>query len=184
MKVKRLLNLALALLALGTPALAQSNKVAIVDTSAFTHPEKGITRLVRARESVEQAFAPRWAELAGMYTRLQKELEKLSFAGPIPADPHPMSPERKAKIKEAADAIQRSIEQRQAAMQLAFTKRAREVSAPILQEIRNSLEAFARARGIAVLIDANKSACLVGCDGEEAVDITQEFVDDYNRQNP
>ena len=184
MKAKPFLNLTLALLVLSIPVFAQSGKVAIVDTNAFTHPEKGIKRLIKAAESVEREFVPRWAELAGMYARLRKELEKLSFVGPIPTDPQPVTPERKRELKEATDAIQRSIEQRQAAMQLDYAKRTKEVTAPIFQEIRNSLEAFAKSRGIAVLIDASKSACLVGCDEKDAMDITQEFITDYNRLNP
>lgn len=184
MKVKPFLNLTLALLTLSIPVFAQSGKIAIVDTSAFTHPEKGITRLVRARERVEQEFVPRWAEIAALYERMQKEIEKYSFAGPIPTNPQPMTPEERRKLKDTADAIQRSIEQREAAMQLALGKRTKEATAPIHQDIRSHLEAFARERGITVLIDANKSACLVGCDGKEAIDVTEEFIIAYNRLNP
>lgn len=184
MKAQRLLNLTLALLVLSIPVFAQPGKVAIVDTNAFTHPQKGITRLIKAAESVEQEFVPRWTELAGMYERLQKEIEKFSYAGPIPTDPQPMTPEQRRKLKDAADAIQRSIEQREAEMQFAFSKRTKEVTAPIHQDIRSHLQSFARERGITVLIDANKSACLVGCDGKDAIDVTQEFIAAYNRLNP
>jgi Skp family chaperone for outer membrane proteins len=186
MKAKRLLNLTLALLILSSSVFAQSEKIGFVDTSAFTHPQKGITRLIKAMESVEQEFVPRWTEIAGMYARLRKELEKFSYAGPIPTDPRPMTPERKKALKEAAETIQRSIEQREAELQTDYSKRIKEVTAPISQDIRSHLETFAKSRGITMLLDSSKLACVVGCDKEAtaAIDVTQEFIAAYNRLNP
>jgi hypothetical protein len=61
-----------------------------------------------------------------------------------------------------------------------------EVTTPIHEEIRRNLETFVEARGITVLLDASKMACLVGCDREStaAIDVTQEFIAEYNRLNP
>lgn len=186
MKATRLLNLTLALLILSSPIFAQSEKIALVDMNAFTHPQKGITRLIKVMESVEQEFVPRWTEIAGMYARLRKELEKYSYVGPIPTDPRPMTPERKRELKETADTIQRTIEQREAELQLDYSKRLKEATAPVSQDIRNHLESFAKSRGITLLLDASKLACVVGCDKEAtaALDITQEFIAAYNRLNP
>jgi Skp family chaperone for outer membrane proteins len=186
MKAKHLINLTLALLVLSIPVCAQSEKIAFVDMSAFIHPQKGITRLIKTTESVEQEFAPRWAEIAGMYERLQKELEKYSYAGPIPTDPRPMTPERRKELKETTDKIQRSIEQREADLQLDYSKRLKEATAPVSQDIRNHLETFAKSRGITLLLDSSKTACVVGCDKEAtaALDVTQEFIALYNRLNP
>jgi Skp family chaperone for outer membrane proteins len=185
-KAQRLVNLALALLVSALTALAQSEKVALVDTNAFIDPQKGITRLVRTMDSVEQEFAPRWAEIAGMYERLQKELEKYSYAGPIPTDPRPMTPERRKALKETTDTIQRSIEAREAQLQVDYAKRLKEATAPVSQHIRQQLELFAKSRGITLLLDASKLACMVGCDPKAtaALDVTQEFIAAYNRSNP
>lgn len=186
MKAKRFIILTLALLTMTIPAFAQSDKIAIVDMNAFTHPQKGITRLLKIMESVEQEFAPRWAEIAGMYERLQKDLEKYSFAGPIPTDPRPMTAERRKELKEAADTMQHSIEQRETELQDAYRKRVKEATAPISQDIRNHLEAFAKSRGITLVLDASKAACVIGCETQTpaALDITQEFIAAYNRLNP
>src|ERR1044071_5583844 len=186
MKTTRLLNLTRALLTLTIPVVAQSEKIALVDTKAFTHPQKGITRLIKVMESVEQEFVPRWTEIAGMYARLRKELDKYSYAGPIPTDPRPMTRERRKGLKEAADTIQRTIEQRQAELRADYNKRLKEATAPVSQDIRNHLETFAKSRGITLLLDASKLACVVGCDkaATAALDITQEFIAAYNRLNP
>lgn len=186
MKAKQLINLTFALLIMTVPVFAQSEKIAFVDMNAFTHPQKGITRLIRVLESVEQEFVPRWAEIAKMYERLQKELEKVSYAGPIPTDPRPMTAERKKELKEAADTMQRSIEQRQAELQTDYSKRLEEVTAPVSQDIRNSLATFAKSRGITLLLDASKLVCVLGCDKDAtaSLDVTQEFIAAYNRLNP
>ncbi len=186
MKAKRLLNLTLALLILTIPVFAQSEKIALVDTNAFAYPQTGIARLIRVMESVEQEFVPRWTEIAGMYARLQKELEKYSFAGPIPTDPRPMTPERRKELKETADTMQRTIERREADLRLDYSKRLKEATAPVSLDIRNSLESFARSRGITLLLDTSKTACVVGCDKEAtaALDVTGEFIAAYNRLNP
>ena len=186
MKAKQLINLTLVLLIMTIPIFAQSGKIAFVDTSAFTHPQKGITRLTKMMERLEQEFAPRWAELSKMHTRLQQEREKFSFAGPIPTDPQPMTRARREKLKEAVDAMKQSIERYEADMQSAYSKRAKEISDPIHQDIRNSLESFAKSRGITLLLDSSKMACVVGCDKEAtaALDVTQEFIAEYNRLNP
>jgi Skp family chaperone for outer membrane proteins len=186
MKARQLINLTLALLITTIPVFAQSEKIALVDTDAFTHPQKGITRLNKALESVEQEFVPRWAEIARMYERLQKELNKFSYAGPIPTDPQPITAERRKASKDAADTMQRSIKQREAELQADYRKRIKEAMAPVSQDIRHNLESFAKARGITLLLDASKLACMVGCDKEAtaALDVTQEFIAAYNRLNP
>ena len=185
MKAERIICLPLLLLVLA-PLCSAQGKVAVIDTTIFSDPRKGITRLARAIESVDREFQPRRAELLEMHELLQKQLEKLSFAGPIPTDPEPMTPEHREKIKAKAEELRRLAEQKEREAQRAHSRRIKEVTAPIDEDIQRSLETFAKARGITVLLEASRVSCLVGCD-EEAVagiDITQEFIAEYNRLNP
>lgn len=130
MKAKQLINLTLTLLVLTSPVLAQSGKVAVIDTNAFIQPKKGITRIIRAMESIEREFEPRRAELSDMHERLAGEMEKFSFAGPIPTDPKPMTPERRKELKEKAEAMRCAIEQREAEMQLVIASVAKKLRPP------------------------------------------------------
>jgi Skp family chaperone for outer membrane proteins len=184
MKVKQLILAALGLLLLTSPVFAQSDKIALVDTRAFTHPERGITRLIKAMKRAEREFAPRRAELSEMYNRLGNGTQ--GFAGPIPTDPRPMTPERRKELQAEAEATRRALDEKDAEMLRALNKRTQELTGPILQDIQRSLELFAKSRGITLLLDASQSACVVGCDKEAtaALDITQEFIDEYNRLNP
>ena len=176
----------LVLLAVASPCFAQSSKVAFVDTSAFGDPQKGITRLVHAVELVEGEFALRRAELVEMHERLQKQMQEFAFAGPIPTDPRPMTPERRKQSREKAEVMRREFERKQEEVQRAYSNRLKEVAAPVYEDIRRSLKAFAESRGITILIDASSLSCPIGCDVESAADlnITTAFIAEYNRLHP
>jgi Skp family chaperone for outer membrane proteins len=186
MKVKQLILSSFVLLMLTGAVFAQSDKIALVETNAFSHPQTGIARLIKAIESVDREFEPRRLELSQIYSRMTKIIEQYSYTGHIPTDPRPMTPERRKELKAQAETMQRSFKRKEAEFQLAHSKRTEEVTAPILQDIRRSLESFAKLRGITLLLDASKMACVVGCDKQATakIDITQEFIAEYNRLNP
>ncbi len=185
MKAERIIFLPFLLLML-TPFCPAQGKVAVIDTGIFSDSRKGVTRLARAIEGVDREFQPRQAELLEIYEHLQKQLDKFSFAGPIPTDPEPMTPRRRAEIKAEAEELRRLGEQKEREAERAYSRRIKEVTAPIREGIRRSLEAFVRARGITVLLESSRVSCLVGCDEESVagIDITQEFIAEYNRLNP
>lgn len=186
MKPKRLITFAFTFAVLSAPASAQSGKVAIVDTRAFAHPQKGITRLIKTIESLERDHEQERAELVEMYERIDKESRKLAFSGPIPTDPQPMTPERRKRLKAKIEALRRSFARQEAETQRGYSRRYEEATALVLQDIRRKLESFAKSRGITVLLDAGKAPCLVGCDEKSfaAIDITREFIAEYNRLHP
>lgn len=131
MKVERVIFVPLLLLILAT--LCSAQEVAVIDPNIVSDPREGITRLVQAMGSVDREFEPRRTELLHMRQRLEKQVEKFSFAGPIPTDPEPMTPERRRRIKAAAEEMRRLVEQQEAAAQRAYSRRIKEVSAPIAQ---------------------------------------------------
>jgi Skp family chaperone for outer membrane proteins len=183
--MKRILLLIFAALLASAPSFAQSPRIAFVDTNAFIQPERGIKRLLDALNNVERDFAPRRAELSDMQQRLQKLLEQFSYLGPIPTDPEPMTSERRTKLKEEAEQMKRNFELRQKAFDNAYDQRVRQTTAPIYKEIQHSLETFARTHNITMLLDASKSPCSAGdCSMMNRLDVTAEFIAEYNRLNP
>lgn len=186
MKTKRLTLLVLMLLALASPCFAQSSKVALVDTSAFSNSRDGISRLVQAVSLVDREFETRRAELNKMYARLENQRQEFAFVGPIPTDPRPMTPERRKEAKEKAEEMRLDFELKQKVMLRDYDNRMKEVTAPIHEDIRRSLKAFAESRGIAILIDASSLSCPIGCNVSAAadLDITREFIAEYNRLHP
>jgi Skp family chaperone for outer membrane proteins len=178
--------LPILMMMLAATCLAQEGRVATVDTAAFSDPQRGITRLVKAVQKIDREFDPRRAESVLIQQRLNDQLKKLSFSGPIPTDPEPMTRKRRQQLEAQAEEMRRLVARKQHEAQRAYSKRMEEVTTPIHEEIRRNLETFVEARGITVLLDASKMACLVGCDREStaAIDVTQEFIAEYNRLNP
>ena len=82
--------------------------------------------------------------------------------------------------------MQREFEREQQEVQRAYSNRLKEVAAPVYEDIRSSLKAFAESRGITILIDAGSLSCPIGCDVEAAADlnITRAFIAEYNRLHP
>jgi Skp family chaperone for outer membrane proteins len=183
--IKRITLLILILIVLAAPAFAQSGRIAFVDTSIFNDPDRGIKRLVNAVRSVDQEFAPHRAEFLDMQRRLQKQFGMFSFSGPIPTDPRPMTPERRKELKEQAEEMKRDFERKQKEVSNAYNERMNEIAAPIYEDIQKSLELFAKKRKITMLLDASKSTCCAGdCSTMSKLDITEEFIAEYNRLNP
>jgi len=63
------------------------------------------------------------------------------------------------------------------------SKRYREVTAPISEQIGKAMDQFARDRGITMTLDLSKllPAMLTAM---PSVDVTEAFIADFNRKNP
>ncbi|HVG35253.1 MAG TPA: OmpH family outer membrane protein [Pyrinomonadaceae bacterium] len=186
--MKRIFLLLLATLLLAAPCPAQTTgKIAFIDTSAFNDPYQGIKRLVRAVEGVDKEFAARLVKLTNDQWRLQQRVEQIPFFGPIPVDPRPMTPLRKKDVIAKGETMKREFERQRKELEDAFNRRTQEVLSPIYDDITKSMESFARQRGITLLIDSSRTTCCVGdCRAmrERELDVTQEFISEYNRLNP
>ncbi len=162
MRKQRITWLLLAILTYVSPCFAQDGDIAFIDSTAFFHPQTGIKRLVNTVSHVDQQFAPRRAELVTLHEKLQRRLEKLSFSGPIPTDPRPMTKERRKALKGRIEVMQRSFEHKQEEVQREHDERMKEATAPIFKDIQTSLEELAKSRGIKTLLDASKTPCCAG----------------------
>lgn len=185
-----LLLLLLASVAAPTPCRAQARptttKVAVIDTGAFEHPETGIESLVRLHRMVDNQFQATRAELSLMYERV-RELEQraVGFSGPIPTDPRPVTPERRKELTRQFEEMRRQLDRHKDDVQKDYEARLKEATAPVHEDIRRSLAEFARTRRITLLLDASALNCPIGCDVRDAadIDVTQEFIREYNRQH-
>ena len=186
MKGRQLFPLTLLVLILAAPCPAQSTRVALIDTSIFNDLTNGIRRLAQAVHLVDREFRQRQLKLSKMLELMTLNPGGTGYSGPIPTDPRPMTRERRKKLKEEAEELRRSFELERKEYQSAYNERLEEVTTPIYRDILMSLEAFAKARGITMLIDASNLACPIGCQVESAADIniTREFIAEYNRLHP
>lgn len=155
--------------------LAQSApgpKVAFIDTTAFSE-NGGIARYIKAIDALNAEFKPRQTELEQMqarYTQLEREI-KAATPGSV-----------NSKVDEATR-LQSDLRRKGEDAQAAYNRRRTTVLTPISDEIGTALSAFAKQRGIEVVLDTSKLApALLHVD--ERADITKAFIDHYNLKNP
>jgi Skp family chaperone for outer membrane proteins len=158
-------------------------KLALIDTSEFSNDKTGITKFVNAVKGVNREFEPRQNELKGLrdrYQALVDEINKLSSGA------NPALPATAVQTKvDQAEGMKKDIERKAEDANAAYNKRLNEVLGPIYQDIAKSIDAFAKARGISIVLDSGKlqdaGVILVA---NPSVDITSAFIADYNSKNP
>jgi Skp family chaperone for outer membrane proteins len=116
--------------------------------------------------------------LDGMRTRITQltdEINKLQQAG-TPVDPK--SVQAKA---DQLDALKKDYQRKGEDATAAYNKRRTEIFGPLQEDIGKSLEAYAKQRGITVIIDGSQVPVLYAAD---SIDITRAFIQEYNSKNP
>ncbi|MCA1630136.1 MAG: OmpH family outer membrane protein [Acidobacteria bacterium] len=152
-----------------------TGKIAIIDSGYFTDEKEGIARVVNAMKGIAAQFQPQQTELEQMksrYDALLADIQKTSIVA---------SPQSIATKTDQAEQLKRDMERKAQDAQAAVERRQREVMTPLQEDVFNALQAYAQARGIAVVIDMNRVPVLVVAD---SVNITRDFITEYNRTHP
>ena len=154
------------------PAQTAPVKIGIVDSAAFTQPG-GITRMINALRTLDAEFKGRRDEIASLIARLET-LQKV---------PPGTTEAQLAVRRDQAQTLQIDIQRKQEDARSAFTKRHTALTEPIRLSILTALEAYAKQRGIDVVIDVSKfpeSILLVNANAA----LTVGFIRDFNSKNP
>ena len=76
---------------------------------------------------------------------------------------------------------QKELQRKSEDAQAAYNKRRGEIFAPLEEDIKKGLEAFAKQRGINVIIDGSQVPVVYAAD---SIDVTRAFINDFNSKNP
>jgi Skp family chaperone for outer membrane proteins len=159
----------------GGAASATAGRIAIIDSSAFSDEKAGIARVVNAMRTVDAQFQPIRTEVQGMQTRYQALVDDINKTSAV-ADPKTIQTKT-----DQADTLKRDMERKAQDAQIAIKKRMDDVLGPLQEDVFNSLQAFAQQRGISIIIDASRVPLIYAAD---SVDITKDFIAEYNRTKP
>ncbi|MCA1564115.1 MAG: OmpH family outer membrane protein [Acidobacteria bacterium] len=159
----------------GGAAPASTGRIAIIDSSAFSDEKAGIARVVSAMRTVDAQFQPIRTEVQGMQTRYQALVDDINKTSAV-ADPKTIQTKT-----DQADTLKRDMERKTQDAQIAIKKRMDDVLGPLQEDVFNSLQAFAQQRGISIIIDASRVPLIYAAD---SVDITKDFIAEYNRTKP
>ncbi|HEX5604583.1 MAG TPA: OmpH family outer membrane protein [Pyrinomonadaceae bacterium] len=156
------------------------SKMAVIYTDLFLDPKTGIAKFTNLVTKLNNEFQKLKDELTQLQTRattLESEITKLREAPEgTPIDQRSLQ----AKIDQL-DQLKKEIQRKAEDAQANYTRRRQELFLPLQEEIGKALEAFAKARGINVIIDAGQVPLLYAADN---IDITRAFIADFNSKNP
>jgi len=154
--------------------------MAVVYTDAFLDPKTGIAKFNSVVTKLNGEFQKLKDEITAMQTRaqaLEAEITKLREAPEgTPIDQRALQ----AKIDQL-EQLKKDIQRKAEDAQGAYNKRRQELFGPLQDEVGKALEAFAKARGINVIIDAAQVPLLYAA---ESIDITRAFITEFNSKNP
>ena len=162
-----------------TVALPMS-KMAVISSDAFLNDKTGIAKFNVTVTKLNSEFQRVKDELTQLQTRaqtLESEINKLREApSGTPIDQRAVQ----AKIDQL-EQLKKEIQRKGEDAQSSYNRRRQELFTPLQEEIGKALEAFAKARGINVIIDAAQVPLLFA---DEKIDITRAFIADFNSKNP
>jgi len=163
-----------------TTVALPTSKMAVIYTESFLDQKTGIAKFSSVVTKLNGEFQKLKDEINGMQTRaqtLETEITKLRDApAGTPIDQRALQA-KIDQLEQAKKDIQRKGEDAQAA----YNRRRQELFTPLQEEIGKALEAFAKARGINVIVDGTQVPLLYAAD---SIDITRAFIADFNSKNP
>lgn len=152
-------------------------KMALIYSEDFRDAKTGIARYNAIMIGLTNEFQPRQTALnqtAQRIRQLEEELTKLQASLAVDQNSLRVKAEQLDQMKKD---YQRAGEDAQAA----YKKKHDEVMLPLNADISRALEAYAKARGITVIIDGNQVPLVYAADN---MDITKAFISEFNLKNP
>lgn len=171
-----------AIMAIAALAQAPTLKVGLINTYAFADEKEGITKYVAQLDKLSAEFKPDETKLNNLVKQLQgleTEIQNLQKQAATPNSPIGASTIQ-PKL-EQYEKLKRDFKFQQEDVQARVESRRKVLVSPILADIMNSMQTFAKQKGYSVILDGAKlqeSGILMAFD--QNTDVTKEFIAYYN----
>ena len=157
------------------PQPAAPANIGIIDSSAFGDEKTGITRVTVAVRGLETKFAPLRAEIRGMRERLNTLRNDIQTKRAI------QDAATTQRQIEEADRLEVQIKRKAEDAGANYKRESDALTEPLQRDILTALNAYAQAKGITLVLDANRIPIIYAA---TSLDITRDFINDYNRTHP
>ncbi|MFN2531656.1 MAG: OmpH family outer membrane protein [Pyrinomonadaceae bacterium] len=151
------------------------SKMALIYSDAFLDPKNGIARFSTLLGTLNREFQPRQTELTNLQQRMNTLAKEISDTQAV-ADPKAL-----AQKQDTLDQLKKDYQRKGEDAEAAYNRRRQEIFAPLQEDIGKALEAYAKARGITVIVDGSQVPVVYAA---ESVDITRAFISEFNSKNP
>ena len=158
-----------------TNVAVPDSKMAMIYSDAFLDPKTGIARFNTLLGTLNREFQPRQAELQALQTKINTLGKEIDDTQNVAA------PDSIRQKRDQLTQMQTEFKRKGEDAEAAYTKRRQEIFTPLQQDIGKALEAFAKARGITVIVDGSQVPVVYAAD---SIDITRAFITEFNSKNP
>lgn len=143
----------------------------------FQDPKNGISRFSTAIAKLNGEFQKIQDELTQTAQRLRQQQDEITK---LQQTPNVTPAQVQARI-EQLDQQKKDYTRRGEDAQAAYQRRRQELLSPLQEDVGKALDAYAKARGITMILDGSQMPLLYAAD---SIDITKAFIADYNSKNP
>ena len=160
----------------GAPAVLPKGKIAVIDTARF---QSQVLEFKSKMEALNRQFEPRIKEVQGIadrITALETTLKTQSTA---------LSAAKSAEMTEQLESMKREYQRKGEDLQADGNRAKQKAFEPISGKLVKFAEQYTARKGIVLLIDlanADQSGTILWFDPRS--DVTQDFIDEYNKSNP
>lgn len=151
------------------------SKMAMIYSDAFLDPKTGIARFNSLLTTLNREFQPRQTELQNLQTRINTLTKEINDTQAVAA------PEAIRQKRDQLEQLNTELKRKAEDAEAAYNKRRQDIFLPLQQDIGKALEAFAKARGITVIVDGSQVPVVYAAD---SIDITRAFINEFNSKNP
>lgn len=151
------------------------SKIALIYSEAFLDPKTGIARFNTLLTNLNREFEPRQKELQMLQTQMDQLTEDIRKTQIV------QEPKITQQKQDKLDQLKKDLQRKGEDAQTAYNKRRTELFSPLQDDIGKALEAFAKQRGINVIIDASQVPVVYAAD---SIDVTRAFINEFNSKNP
>lgn len=164
----------------GTPVVVPQAKIAFVDTETFADDATGIKKFTNAVKSVQAEFKDRTAELVNIQSRLKvigDEITKLTAGSAV------VTRDTIQAKQDEGEKLERDFKYKKDQLDVDFQKRYAVVVQPVSSDIGKALDQYLNSHGLTMILDISKLAPAI-LSANPSMDITKDFVTEYNSRNP
>jgi Skp family chaperone for outer membrane proteins len=154
-------------------------KIGVIFSEAFQDPKLGIAKFAVIQNQLNTEFKKSQEELdaaAQKIQSLQAEIAKLQGSA-APVDPKSVN----AKM-EQVDQLKKDAQRKLEDTQALYQQRRTTLLTPLQDDVGKALDAFAKAHGITLVIDASQVPAVIYA--ADSMDITRVFIAEFNSKNP
>jgi Skp family chaperone for outer membrane proteins len=158
------------------------SKIAVIFSEEFQDPKTGIVRFSTTLNKLNGEFADRQKKLDEMALKIKQLPDEITNLQQQAAKGTPIAPQTIQTKIDQLDQLKKQAQRETEDAQGAYQKRRQDLFGPLQDEISKALDAFAKARGITMILDGSQvQGILYAADG---LDITKAFISEYNAKNP